>query len=734
MSLLVNTFKKQGLKRVFVLALAGLALGLSACAGGGSGSPVAVAPPPPGGNAASFETTEYNNNPGLGVVKTSSAYVTGATGSGIVVAVIDTGVDVDNKELVGRLSPDTTDIFASRNDANDADGHGTFVAGVIGANKDGNNVHGIAFEATVLSIRADDPGSCADKDGCTFSGPNVAQAIDYAVAHGARIINMSIGGGPEISPSTRAAQRRAAQAGVIIVASSGNDGSLVPDAPANFAADPTSLGLALAVGSIDLDGSTLSDFSNQAGDAAKDFFLVAAGADVVSLGLDDVFFVGSGTSFSSPQVAGALALVLHAFPTLTPAEAVSLLIDTADDLGDPGHDAVFGAGLLNLERAFKPVGTTTTSFGDSLKPLDTRTLFAPAGGAFGDWVSASKAFNNLLIHDKYNRGFLVDAGRASHTPLLGASLENRQGYATTSERVTNAGFTQVRMRANDNINTPYDWAAERLRNDVDYEVNMQFGRASLSFGQGYISRGSGGSAGLATLSDSNWNGASASLVSGGSWRNFNWQPGRWSFSLRQSQSQKGQFQAVGLGRYFGAHKLSAEYGITKERYGALGGLVGTRLGGDSNESRSAFLSTSWNGPVIGQWRGAARFEVNRTDIALPDTFTLLDRPYSTSWTLGLQHPMGNGQLGLTLSQPLRTETGRVAFSAPVKILKSGAIAYEDRTASLTPSGRELNMELSSRFWLGERLRLGLAARLVRDPGHIDGTTGGVLWTDLSMAF
>ncbi len=96
----------------------------------------------------------------------------------------------------------------------------------------------------------------------------------------------------------------------------------------------------------------------QPGGTGKDFYLGALGSNVpVSLGGQMLSI--SGTSFSAPQIAGAVALIKEAFPSLTAAEIVDLLFETAQDVGAPGVDAIYGNGIMDIRRAFQPVGMTT---------------------------------------------------------------------------------------------------------------------------------------------------------------------------------------------------------------------------------------------------------------------------------------------------------------------------------------------------------------------------------------
>ncbi len=163
--------------RLFALAMTSAVAGCGG--GGGSGGRGTVDAQP----ASYYETTEYQANYGLGVIGASSAYAAGATGRGITVGVVDTGIDVDHPELTGQIAAASTDIVSRDPQfVNDIDGHGTAVAGVIAARRNQALMRGVAFKAKLLAVRADTPGSCAT--GCTSSQSNIAAATDYAVAQG----------------------------------------------------------------------------------------------------------------------------------------------------------------------------------------------------------------------------------------------------------------------------------------------------------------------------------------------------------------------------------------------------------------------------------------------------------------------------------------------------------------------------------------------------------------------
>ena len=166
------------------------------------------------------------------------AYNAGATGNGIKVGVIDSGIDLQSAEFgdcSGGLGVGTCRILASSSDPSgngtidDVGGHGTAVAFTIAGRRNGAGTHGVAFDASLVIERADQPGSCDGKDTstCKFSDSTIALGLDRARQAGARVVNISLGG-DSASSALAAAIDRATAAGVIVVISVGIDGGAIP--------------------------------------------------------------------------------------------------------------------------------------------------------------------------------------------------------------------------------------------------------------------------------------------------------------------------------------------------------------------------------------------------------------------------------------------------------------------------------------------------------------------------
>jgi subtilase-type serine protease len=154
---------------------------LAGCGGGGGG----------GGGAFLFQTAEYKAQPGLALVNAADAYARGATGAGIVVGVVDSGVQVNHVDLVGQIAPGGFDFALNTAVMTDPNGHGTHVAGLIAASKDGVVMHGLAYDAKVLPLKVGYIDSFGE---IALGGDSVvANAWNHGVAQGARILNNSWG-------------------------------------------------------------------------------------------------------------------------------------------------------------------------------------------------------------------------------------------------------------------------------------------------------------------------------------------------------------------------------------------------------------------------------------------------------------------------------------------------------------------------------------------------------------
>jgi subtilisin family serine protease len=282
----------------------------------------------------------------------------------LVISTLDSGVKRDHPDLQGRLWQNAGEIpNNSRDDdqngyvddlsgwhfyhvvsggqstpgqnadVEDDNGHGTHVAGVIAAA--GNNtigVAGIAWHTRLMPVRV------LDSDGLGWES-DVIQGLSYAIANGARVINLSLGLS-EPSPALADAVARAEAQGVLIVAAAGNDGGAV--------LYPAAYPSVLSVGA-----SNQADLRAGFSAHGARLDLLAPGVDILSTWNGVPYFLRSGTSMAAPHVAGVAGLLMAHMPAISVAQARTRLLRSATDLGTPGWDAETGWGRLNAARALQ---------------------------------------------------------------------------------------------------------------------------------------------------------------------------------------------------------------------------------------------------------------------------------------------------------------------------------------------------------------------------------------------
>lgn len=251
----------------------------------------------------------------------------------MIVAVVDTGVQLDHPDLKGRLVQGVNIIDPSRPPEDDV-GHGTHVAGIIAAHVNNNEgVAGLTWYSKIMPIKALDSTGA----GSTYA---VAQGVIWAADHGADIINMSLGNYAE-AEFLHDAIKYAASKGALVVAASGNDNTDRPGYPAAYPE-------VLAVAATDPGGGK-AEYSNY----GNYIDVAAPGTSIASTYPGSRYAALSGTSMASPHVAALASLVRAANPELTNREVADLLRNTAQDLGDRGKDPMFGYGQIDIRRALQ---------------------------------------------------------------------------------------------------------------------------------------------------------------------------------------------------------------------------------------------------------------------------------------------------------------------------------------------------------------------------------------------
>jgi serine protease AprX len=422
--------------RLAALAAAGVTGAVVLAGALGLGPAASAAPvrqPPAGGEHQRgkwrFDATATSMANVNAIIGANRLHASGVDGSGVGVALVDTGV-VPVDGLRGSRLVIGPDLSLEGQTAGlryaDTYGHGTHLAGIIAGTPDGSGFSGVAPGATLTSVKVGAAAGIVDVS-------QVIAAIDWVVqhraddpAHPVRVLNLSYGTDSiqayQIDPLAHAVEN-AWHAGIVVVAAAGNDGVAAPRLT-DPAIDPyvIAVGAADSVGSVKATDDTVADFSSR-GEASRRVDLVAPGRSLVSLRdpgsyadseypgarVGDRLFKGSGTSQAAAVVSGAVALLLQQRPDLRPDQVKALLTRTATVL--PKADAAGrGAGELDVASATRMptprnvtqtwprstgLGSLEAARGNAHVTLDGTTLIGESDlfGPFdvAAWAAASSA-------------------------------------------------------------------------------------------------------------------------------------------------------------------------------------------------------------------------------------------------------------------------------------------------------------------------------------------------------
>jgi len=279
---------------------------------------------------------------GLDAVNADAAWGR-ATGAGIIVAVLDTGVDGTHPDLAGQLVTGYevrtyTTLAPTAN--SDTHGHGTHCAGIIAAKNDGRGVVGLAYNAKIMDIRIFDPG--------WIGTVNYLRGVKWAVDNGADVLSNSWGGA-SYSHAVKAAVDYALFHNRVVVVSAGNDTSA-------FWRRPASIPGAIAVAASDPHNrkatfSTPGPWVSVAGPGVRVLSSVRSQIIQPGTGRPLLYDYFDGTSMSCPYVAALAAMILEVHPTATPYQVKRLIEGTVRDIEAPGFDDGTGHGLIQADRA-----------------------------------------------------------------------------------------------------------------------------------------------------------------------------------------------------------------------------------------------------------------------------------------------------------------------------------------------------------------------------------------------
>jgi len=383
------------------------------------------------------DDSKYSLQDDLLVVKGPEAWEICYGNKNVVVAVIDTGVQTTHPDLAGNIWNNSDEIagngadddgngyiddvcgwdFISAsdvqagedggpqdNDPDDKYGHGTAVAGVVGAvGNNGIGMAGTAWECQIMALRA---GYVNSGGSAILTVFDVSSAIRYAADNGAKVVNMSFTF-PSDSDALRSAVSYAASKGCFLVAAAGNDNAGV-QYPALYSE-------VVAVAATDKSDKK-ADFTCYGGEID----ISAPGVIIATTYKDSGYYYMSGTSFAAPRVAGGAVLLLSYNPSLSSAELRSILCNSADDIDslNSGYEGMLGSGRLNLEKA----------------------MASTAGGGGGGGDVTTLSFNLTAV----NQWVLLSFPLEEITDLtgLGRPLYNYSG--NTFQVIPPTGYSQIK--------------------------------------------------------------------------------------------------------------------------------------------------------------------------------------------------------------------------------------------------------------------------------------------------
>ncbi|HEX7781692.1 MAG TPA: S8 family serine peptidase [Sphingobium sp.] len=677
--------------------------------------PTPTPTPAPTPTPTNYKTDEYDASGGPKQAGAITAYQAGASGAGITVGIIDSGIATGNAEFAGRISS-ASRAFGTATTVEDEGGHGTAVATVLAAARNDRLILGMAWGATILALRTDTPNTCksvgsnSQDPGCSHRTDAIAQALDHARVSGAKVVNISLGGDSAAPSDLLTAIDRATAAGMIIVVSAGNDGKAAPDA---FAASFTSVGRGQVIIAASVNAAGVhSTFSNGA-QGAEAATLSALGEGILSQDQTGKQFIFGGTSFSAPEIAGAAALLAQAFPNLSAVQIVQLLMSSATDAGAAGVDSVYGAGILNVARAFAPVGSTSLAGTATPVSLSANgSLSAPMGDASEVGSMSAVALDSL------GRAYKIDfkPSLRSDTPdlTLAPALQIQQRSFSVD-----TGPVSVAMNIAPGRGSAAEVSRMMLSPDeaqraraLSGSITMRMGEAttvSLGFSEGagsltarvdgasepafLVASGTRGGLGFDRVAGSGF--AVKQNVGQGIALTVTAEQGHaWRTSYRDvetpwDQQRNDGYAAFGVSAEKRAGPVRLSLGATYMR--EEGTLLGARFSSliGAAAGKSLFVDSGVALEPGNGWRLGAVFRQGFTNGGGADLRT-------NAWSIdGEKRGIvdRNDRLAVRVSQPLRVESGGVGVRLPTSYdYATHSATWTMENISLAPRGRQIDVE------------------------------------------
>lgn len=338
-----------------------------------------------------------------------------STGSGQVIAILDTGIDASHPDLAGKLVTGWN-IYDNNADTSDVHGHGTGVAGAaVTVANNTIGVAGMAHGAMLMPVRVASPTASA-------TGSAVAAGLTWAADHGADVANVSYENIPGNSTIETAAQYMKNKGGLVVVAAGNTSGVLTGAASSSI---------------IVVSATDSTDVKTSWSSYGSCVDVAAPGKDIYSTTKGGGYAKWWGTSVASPVVAGTVALIRAANPALAPADVERMLFSTTTDLGSAGFDTYYGNGRINAAAAVQAALAATPA--DTTAP--TVSFSSPAGGA------TVKGIVSIGVNASDNVGVTKVELRANGA-LVATDISAPYGFSWSSASVAD-GTATLTARAYD---------------------------------------------------------------------------------------------------------------------------------------------------------------------------------------------------------------------------------------------------------------------------------------------
>ncbi len=682
---------------------------------------------------------EFETQGGLGIIGVLVPWGEGATGGGVPVALLDTGVRLDHVDIGPNVLPGF-DFVNGDSTANDDSliGHGTQVAGIIAALRNGFGTVGVAYDAQIIPVKVQDQEQ-------TRRNEDMIAGIDFAIASGARIMNLSIQG--ETTPEIETALINAAAAGTVVVFAAGNQGFVRPTRFSRVAARMGGHGI--IVGSVDANLNRAS-FSNEAG-AFADHFMVAPGVTIETTtnSSPSALIRITGTSASTPFVSGAAAVLLSAFPNLSGAQVVQILFESATDLGEPGVDPVYGHGLLNLAAAMQPAGDLSVPGGGGSSSSFAAGALVLGGALAYAIQQKGKKLEKTLILDRYDRGYTANLPDLitvrDELPGLDSLLDSMDAETEwlylplAANHAVTMRYASSRPRAGKaNLDfDPFVPEHEQLPNwemSLSGDLGERWGYAfdlNTRPGRGFGLGGDGESLGEYTfLSDAAFmapylgfgESANSANIRYGYSRHLDFKLG-FVASDDDTDDYGLKSDAVVLEGNFHPHdraSFALQFGQLDEHGSMFGGAAAGPFSVDTSDTMSVGISgrvlLGKDFALFGSYHRGATRVADRAGSVIQDVDTLYSESYGVGLSARSLFRRGD-RFGFAVSRPMRVAAGSARLDVPTSIDSDGRIVSESERIDLSPAGLETDVEAYYKIRARKGAEYGLHLLFRDNPHH-----------------